>query len=498
MTVRRVHQTALTGNLAFDDLVRRICEVLSSTSEDQDTHETATPVDHPDDSVTADKLAHNIDATGIGFDADKVDGIHAAATAIANKLLALDASGHFPISTYPEAFLTDGSRQMDGDVIPETGKSEVYSLGDTGLIWKYLHLATLMLYKVIQFADYGSPTVAGQLQRNGALLEYFWDSAARTVLLDRLPVDIDANLHVIKWLGGFGGAAGDAVRVVSSAADIKTACEDTTTFLVIILEGSYDIAATIAPTSYTRILGIGHVQLNWTGSTAGHMFNNASATNLVYDNLHIGGSANNFYPIYLRQSDRMYRCEIEHKGYGVQAYNSDGVIADCEIKTRLYVGAVSLEVRNCKLSHEVQILNGRHLRFINCESTMWLYFNQASGYTADKSVEVIGGQWGTTTNAAVYFRCASGTVTISNVKFIGVRLEPVNNTKPAVDVEDDANLTVTDIWFDNCTLADASDAYKIPSNPTVNRWRFDNNYYSSVTTRYNFTDPGDFVYTNDG
>lgn len=35
-------------------------------------------LDHADDSVTADKLAHDIDATGIGFDADKVDGKHAA------------------------------------------------------------------------------------------------------------------------------------------------------------------------------------------------------------------------------------------------------------------------------------------------------------------------------------------------------------------------------------------------------------------------------------
>jgi len=40
--------------------------------------EVAGVIDHADNSVTGDKLAHNIDGVAIGFDADKVDGLHAA------------------------------------------------------------------------------------------------------------------------------------------------------------------------------------------------------------------------------------------------------------------------------------------------------------------------------------------------------------------------------------------------------------------------------------
>lgn len=53
-------------------------EAVSLKHTDLVAKEVAGVIDHADDSITVAKLAHNIDATGIGFDADKLDGKHAA------------------------------------------------------------------------------------------------------------------------------------------------------------------------------------------------------------------------------------------------------------------------------------------------------------------------------------------------------------------------------------------------------------------------------------
>lgn len=53
--------------------------------------------------------------------ADTVDNIHAAATPTANYLLALNASAEFPTSVYPSALLTDGSRNLIGNLSVSAG-----------------------------------------------------------------------------------------------------------------------------------------------------------------------------------------------------------------------------------------------------------------------------------------------------------------------------------------------------------------------------------------
>jgi len=57
-----------------------------------------TKLDDAPNVVVSTHLAANIDATGIGFDAAKVDGISADSSPAANELLALDGSAKFPAS----------------------------------------------------------------------------------------------------------------------------------------------------------------------------------------------------------------------------------------------------------------------------------------------------------------------------------------------------------------------------------------------------------------
>ena len=65
--------------------------------------------------------ADNVQQTGSPLNADTVDGIHAYATPTANALLALDSVSKFPISVYPSALLTDGTRQLTGNLSVSAG-----------------------------------------------------------------------------------------------------------------------------------------------------------------------------------------------------------------------------------------------------------------------------------------------------------------------------------------------------------------------------------------
>ena len=62
-------------------------------------------------------IADTITGGGGGGNADTVDGFSAYAYPVVNELLALNASGTFPIEVYPEAVLLDGSRTITGNLV---------------------------------------------------------------------------------------------------------------------------------------------------------------------------------------------------------------------------------------------------------------------------------------------------------------------------------------------------------------------------------------------
>ena len=79
---------------------------------------------------TRNLVADNITGNVTG-NADMVDNFHAAGTPQADTLLALDGNAVFPVSVYPGALLTDGSRQLTGDLSVADGVTiDGYDLSD--------------------------------------------------------------------------------------------------------------------------------------------------------------------------------------------------------------------------------------------------------------------------------------------------------------------------------------------------------------------------------
>ena len=66
--------------------------------------------------VIADNLSGGTGG-GTASNADTVDNYHANITPTPNNLLPLDSLGQFPSSTYGRAFLSDGSRTLDGNLV---------------------------------------------------------------------------------------------------------------------------------------------------------------------------------------------------------------------------------------------------------------------------------------------------------------------------------------------------------------------------------------------
>ena len=68
--------------------------------------------------ILTDSLTGSSTASDVGtiVDADTVDGIHASATPTANYLYPLNSNAVFPSTVYPDALLTDGSRDLTGQL----------------------------------------------------------------------------------------------------------------------------------------------------------------------------------------------------------------------------------------------------------------------------------------------------------------------------------------------------------------------------------------------
>jgi len=305
-------------------------------------------------------------------------------------------------------------------------------------------------------------------------------------------------------LPGFGGASGKAVCLVSTYAELKAACEDAAVGRVYCLEGTFTGGTTIAPTSYTHIIGIGHVQLDWNGAAAGFMFDNTSATNIHFENLHFVKTGNAYY-IRIVSESGFRSCSFD--GYAQPRLGN--VYTDCRmymedcfvdgIYGSLCIVGYVINFRGCHIVSKVLVFDAVDVTFEACrfDSYNCVYVHASNTYhNSDLRLKFIGCYWLYVYNA-LYFEIISE-ATVGNVKLIGCTLDAISSAYDLIIVRDHASLTVNDVSCSHCIFRGAGNAYTIGANATVARWRFDNNHYPGVTTRYNFTDPGSFIYTMDG
>lgn len=330
-------------------------------------------------------------------------------------------------------------------------------------------------------------------------------ASADGIVLGATGVRFDAFLRDIKELRGLGGADGKAIRVCATEAEIKAACEDASVYWVLILPGTYTFDAVIEPTSYTWIIGLGQVQMDWDGAAWGKLFYNTSATNVLIRNITFNRTGNIYYCIVLQTRWHIINCHTNddncHFLIGAAYNDTDMVLEHCTIAGGSYINGRRILLLNCDVQRILEFVVTKETRLVGCTFRLAsIVYIKAETTFSNRDIVFEACVFETSSYVPFYFMNPSaGAKTIRNVKCLGCTFEPPNNTLDCVAVEDDADLTVEDVSFSHCTFRDYNNCYTIPANPTASRWRFDNNtYIDEMGTTYNFTDPDDFVYTMDG
>jgi len=108
-----VDEDNLAASVAGDGLTGGAGSALAVSVDDSTIEINTDALRVKDNGITAAKLAHDLDATGIGFNAAKVDGYSAAAVAASGVLLACNGDSKLPTSITGDADTLDGYHAAD-------------------------------------------------------------------------------------------------------------------------------------------------------------------------------------------------------------------------------------------------------------------------------------------------------------------------------------------------------------------------------------------------
>lgn len=317
----------------------------------------------------------------------------------------------------------------------------------------------------------------------------------------------DGRHSNLKDLPGFGGSAGKAISLCSTVAEIKAACEDSGVYWVLILEGSYDFADAdmpIAVTSYTNVIGLGHVQLDMTDASSWQdvIFYNTSAAHVILENLHFIKAGNSYSPCYPDDNWILRDIKADDTGGRIR-YDGDDILIDhCDIAcifdpkssavlSKDIIVQNSIFRKYTYISGSIEGFTFKNNRIIGAAGYLILVNSTAAGI---RDVVIDKNTFEGASAHNILFN-VSGTRITEHIRI-------TNNTCNAGNWfirADDATLTVNDVLIAHNTIRDMSSGIYLSAG-TQNRWRFVANIYESITTKYNFLGgtQNNFIYSMDG
>lgn len=310
----------------------------------------------------------------------------------------------------------------------------------------------------------------------------------------RLQTDFDANGHLFKNLAGFGGSAGKAVRIVSTYAELKAACEDANVHTVLCLPGTYSGSTQIARTAHTYIIGIGTVIIDWTGVVDGALF----ASGVSYCSVeNISFKGTNRVQVYLSSQGLISNCRVSGTDYYV-IWHANGNLCrmDNVVGGMLYLAYDNHVFSNCFFSLVLICEACDKVHFSNCSICTGdpygaLYIYHKSTSSTDRDITWRGGEinGGGTVNYCVGISHSDTTAgtPLKNLKFSCVTFMPQATVDPCILLEDDARLDVEDLELIGCTFRDGATGIEVPTNTTLTKPRFVTNVYDNMTAEQTFT-----------
>lgn len=345
----------------------------------------------------------------------------------------------------------------------------------------------------------------------GDVCDYYDAQNSRRVMTigggDALRLDaasLDLLGRCLKNPKGLGGQSGQAAVFADQFNTVQDAVDalPSSGGIVLFPPDTYTISSTVSPKSNTHFLGIGHVQLDWDGAADSYMFRNDSATDVVYENLHLVKTGNSYYPLYLRDRWKLFRCIIDNSGGRIYVTGIDHRIEDCQISTTFWLYGNGTVFADCTLNSQMRFRSTCYnILFDHCPQIHQLYFHRYTGDTGKIDLVATGCRFAPSWGSCIAFEYAGGggAVSYDNVKLVGCTFLPVGSNQAGLLFQNWPNVTVSDVLISGCTFRNAPNAYRIDAG-TQNRWRFDNNRYENCTNIYNFSGgtQNSFTYSMDG
>lgn len=307
-------------------------------------------------------------------------------------------------------------------------------------------------------------------------------------------VDLKGALS-IKNIPGYGGSAGKAVRIVSTYAELKAACEDSSVRRVECEQAIYTGDTAIAITSYKYVLGLGHVQLDWNGITNGYIFGTAG-DHILFENLHFLVGGNTYRPFQFTGSSgyiTLKNVTTDYQANGIYLFGSHIKFIDCPaIGNTTYlqnaaitdVYAVRTTFERPLYFYQGSLMHIEHCVFDQSAGKLGYLVFSVGGSLRDVHVDhcdVVG-------NTQLYgiLFGVSGTRVAENIKITNGTITAAANRWGIL--LNGATLTINDLWVENNAFRDMPTGFGLKIlGGTLNRPRFINNRYDNVGTPLDFS-----------
>lgn len=317
--------------------------------------------------------------------------------------------------------------------------------------------------------------------------------ATREGTIEKTPVN-DSDITNKKYVDDHSGHG--TIAYCNTEAEIIAAVADSDVGTIFIEPGDYgEFTATLTPTSRKRIIGIGFPRLALK-STDTYLFT-LSGNDIVLEGLEFNDLNSYDHYAVRNQGDRNIIKDCHFQGntvYGIRNDDDTLMIINCKIGSYIYAYA-AINMINCNMSSRILMYGAGGTRITNC-TLQAITIQQHSGYDYDYDMFISNTSF-YNSGYCIFFNPISTNADITNIRFDNCQFTCPSGE--CIEVENSANwIEISNICFSNCIFKDSTDAFQIGANAVVSNWTFIGNHYDNITNRYDFTDPGSFVYINDG
>lgn len=245
--------------------------------------------------------------------------------------------------------------------------------------------------------------------------------------------------------------------------------------VVVFLKGTYTISDEIAINAHTRIVGDGDVKIGWGGAAGDNMFYNVAAPeDVIFEHIQFVADTNFFHIIVNGEFWQFIYCTTDNTS------------------AKIFLDADYAYFDHCAIQYLLEVRDSVGSNIDNSLFAGYGYL-KFGGYgvdTDDKMTVISNTKFISNVSRCVYFQAYDAATVIKNIKFHHCFFNPYHVPFvmfPCVELENNVNLTVEDLFLSDCTFKDGTAGISVPVNAILTSPRFKNGKYDNMTTKRTFT-----------